>query len=92
MSNTFLMYINHCLMLMLQDLATSTGHELSDKELRLHALKAIGEMIDGKSYVVLTILQSRANNPPSCICVPNPSRILMCVKPISWFKTNKRPT
>ena len=36
-----------------------------------------------KNYAILTILQRRAMSPPSCINVPTPSRILMCVKPIS---------
>jgi hypothetical protein len=74
---------------MIQDLETSTRQKLRDKKLRLHVLKAIRELIGDKNYVVLTILHRRAISPPSCINVPNPSRILMCVNPISWVK-NKR--
>ena len=68
---------------MLQDLETSTTQKRRDKELWLHVLKVIRELVGDKNYVVLTNLHRRAINPPSWINVPNPSRILMCVNPIS---------
>jgi hypothetical protein len=64
---------------------------LHNKKLGIDVLPICVSSVTENNRTTLTILQRRATSPPSCINVPTPSRILMCVKPISCMK-HENPT